>query len=77
MINFGCGMSDSNAHTLLDLLMTVAGGGVGQLKGGRHITYPTPTPLANMNLTLLDKLGIQRIDEIWDSTGRLEGLSDL
>ena len=47
---------------------------MGQLKGGRHIKYPT---LTNMNLTLLDKLGIPRIDEIGDSTGRLEGLSDL
>ena len=77
MIIFGCGMSDSNAHGPVDLPITVAGGGAGQLKGGRHIKYPTPTPLANMNLTLLDKLGIPRIEQMGDSTGRVDQLSDL
>ena len=75
MIVFGCGMSDSNAHGPLDLPITLAGGGAGPIKGGRHIKYPTPTPLANLNLTLLDKLGIPRIEQMGDSTGRLEQLS--
>ena len=43
----------------------LAGGGAGQLKGGRHIRYPKETPLANLHLTLLDKLGVP-----WDQHRR-------
>jgi hypothetical protein len=48
-----------------------AGGKSVQLKGGRHIKYPKETPLANLHLTLLDKLGVH-LDKIGDSTGRLD-----
>jgi hypothetical protein len=49
----------------------LAGGRSAQLKGGRHIRYPKETPLANLHLTLLDKLGVH-LDRIGDSTGRLD-----
>ncbi len=49
----------------------LAGGGAGNLKGGRHIRYPKETPLANLHLTLLDQFGV-RWDRIGDSTGKLE-----
>ena len=47
------------------------GGGAGTLKGGRHIKYAKETPLANLHLTLLDKLGVH-LDRVGDSTGRLD-----
>jgi len=51
----------------------VAGGGAGKLKGGRHIRYAQPTPLANLHLTLLDKVGV-RVDSFADSKGKVPEL---
>jgi hypothetical protein len=67
---YGAGMADSNAHSPLNIPVLVAGGGSGHLKGGRHIRYKE-TPLANLHLTLLDKLGVEW-DRIGDSTGKLD-----
>jgi uncharacterized protein DUF1552 len=68
---YGTGMGDCNAHDPRNIPLLLAGGGAGQLKGGRHIRYPRETPLANLHLALLDKLGVHR-DRIGDSTGRLD-----
>ena len=76
MLMYGAGMSDSNAHSPYDLPILLLGGGAGQLAGGRHLVYPARTPLANLHLSLLDKLGVD-VDRIGDSTGELTGLSDL
>jgi hypothetical protein len=76
MIIYGAGMSDSNAHSPVNLPILLGGGGAGQLKGGRHVRYSRDTPLANLHVTLLDKLGTH-VDRIADSSGVLEGLSDL
>ena len=73
MIVYGAGMSDSNAHSPYNLPMVVVGGGAGQLKGGRHIVYPERTPLANLHVSLLDKLGTP-IERIGDSSGPLPNL---
>jgi hypothetical protein len=43
------------------------------MKGGRHIRYDQPVPLANLHLTLLDKAGV-KIDSFADSNGRIEEL---
>ena len=51
--------------------LVLAGGRSVQLKGGRHIKYPKETPLANLHLTLLDKLGVH-LERTGDSTGRLD-----
>jgi len=67
---YGAGIADSNAHSPLNIPLVLAGGSAGQLRGGRHIRY-TDMPLANLHLTLLDKLGVQW-DRIGDSTGRLD-----
>jgi hypothetical protein len=48
----------------------LAGGGAGNLKGGRHIRFKN-TPLANLHLTLMDQLGVHW-DRIGDSTGRID-----
>ena len=68
---YGTGMGDCNAHDPRNIPLLLAGGGAGQLKGGRHIRYPKETPLANLHLTLLDKFGVH-LDRIGDSTGRLD-----
>ena len=56
-----------------NLLLAVAGGGAGKMKGGRHIQYAKPTPLANLHLTLLDKVGV-RLDSFADSKGKVTEL---
>jgi Protein of unknown function (DUF1552) len=66
ILMYGAGMSDSQLHAHSNLPVMLVGGS-GQLKGGRHIKYPTDTPLANLHLTLLDRLGVP-IDSIGDST---------
>jgi hypothetical protein len=72
-IIYGAGMSDGNAHDPKNLPVLVLGGGCGTLKSGRHIHYASGTPLANLHIALLAKLGI-RIDKIGDSTGELTDL---
>ena len=62
-----------NVHDHVNLPILVAGGGAGKLKGGRHIRYAEPTPLANLHLTLLDKVGV-RLDSFADSKGKIEEL---
>ena len=53
----------------------LAGGCAGRLKGGRHIKYEKGTPLANLHLTLLDRVGVH-LDSFGDSTGKIEDLFD-
>ena len=74
MIVYGSGISDGNSHSTKDLPVVLVGGGAGQLKGGRHIRYPKDTPMTNLHLTLLDKLGIP-LENLGDSTGKLKLLS--
>ena len=74
IIMYGSGMSDGNLHAHLDLPILLAGGGNGHLKGGRHLRFAKGTPVANLHLTLLDKLGL-RMEQFGDSTGQLRELS--
>ena len=76
MVVYGSSLSDSNAHTHDDLPTLLAGRGGGTLRGGRHLRYPDGTPMTNLFLTLLDRLGVHR-DRIGDSTGRIAHLSAL
>ena len=69
-------LADANAHTHHDLPICLVGGGVGQIKGGRHIRYPKDTPLNNLYLNLLDRAGVP-VDNFGDSTGKLAYLSDV
>jgi len=71
---YGSGMSDGNIHNHHDLPTLIVGGGSGTIKGGRHLRYPAKTPVTNLFLTLLDKVGVP-IDTLGDSTGRLEPLT--
>jgi hypothetical protein len=75
LILYGSGIGDPNVHDHTNLPILVAGGAACGIKGGRHIRYPQPRPLANLHLTLLDKVGI-RLDSFADSTGKLDELLD-
>ena len=55
---YGSNMSDSNAHNHFPLPMAIVGGGAGRIKGNRHLRYPDKTPIANMHLTILDRIGV-------------------
>ena len=68
MIVYGAGMADSNAHASQDLPILLAGGGAGT--GGRHVRYPEHTPLANLHLSLLDRLGVPA-ESLGHANGRL------
>jgi hypothetical protein len=73
MVLYGSGMGNPNVHDHVNLPIIVAGGGAGRMKGGRHISYSEPTPLANLHLTLLEKVGVQ-IDKFADSKGTIDEL---
>ena len=70
---YGSGMGNPNVHDHTNLPIIVAGGAAGKMRGGRHIRYAEPTPLANLHLTLLDKVGV-RLDAFADSDGTVDGL---
>ena len=75
MLMYGAGMSDSNAHDNKGLPVVLVGGASGQLKpGGRHIKYDDNTPMTNLLLTVVDKMGVP-IDKLSDSTGKLDLLT--
>jgi hypothetical protein len=73
MLMYGSGLSDGNLHTMDNLPLVLAGGGLSGNKG-RCIRYPAGTPLTNLFLTMLDKLGTP-VDNLGDSTGKLNLLS--
>ncbi len=73
---FGSGISNSDRHTHGPLPTFLAGGGAGTLKGGRHLVFPEHTPLTNLQLTLLNKLGVPA-EKLGDSNGEFNELSEL
>ena len=70
---YGSGIGNPNVHDHTNLPILVAGGAAGGMKGGRHIKYDKPKPLANLHLTLLDKVGVH-LDKFADSTGKVDEL---
>jgi len=70
---YGSGMGNPNVHDHVNLPILVAGGAAGRLRGGRHLRYTEPTPLANLHLTLLDKVGVH-LDRFADSQGKIDEL---
>ncbi len=71
MIVVGSAIADGNAHAHHDLPVLLAGGGGGTLKPGRHVKYEKDTPMTNLYVSLLDRMGV-KTDKIGDSTGKLE-----
>jgi hypothetical protein len=73
MIVYGSGIGDGNRHNHNDLPVLLMGRGNGTIEPGRHLTYPKNTPLNNLFLAMLDRMGTP-VDSLGDSTGRLSGL---
>ena len=73
MMMLGSGMGNSDVHDHVNLPIIVGGGASAKIKGGRHIKYAEPKPLANLHLTLLEKAGI-RMERFADSQGKVEEL---
>ncbi len=73
MVMYGAGISDGDRHNHDDLPILLAGGGAGTIKQGRHIRFAHDTPLNNLFLSLLDRMGVHA-ETIGDSTGRLTTL---
>ena len=74
MFMYGSNMSNSDRHDNYPEPNIVVGGGNGRMKlGGRHLVLPERTPIANLHLTLLQKVGVER-DKFGDSTGTIAGI---
>ncbi|HVR74867.1 MAG TPA: DUF1552 domain-containing protein [Planctomycetota bacterium] len=73
MIVYGSGIGDGNRHNHDDLPILLAGRGGGTIDSGRHIRVEAETPVCNLYLSLLDRMGA-RVDSLGDSTGRLREL---
>jgi hypothetical protein len=69
-ILYGSGISNSTRHSGENLPLMVVGGGAGRLKGGRHITYSGKPTMANLLVTLMDKMDVP-VEHLGGSTGRL------
>ncbi len=67
---YGSALSDGNLHIFKDLPILLVAGGVAGIKGGQHVRYPHDTPMTNLFLTMLDKVGVG-VERLGDSTGRL------
>ena len=74
MVVYGAAIGDGNRHTHHDLPVLLAGKGNGAIETGRHVQYPTNTPMANLFLSMLDIMDAPT-DRLGDSTGLLKGLS--
>ena len=74
LIMYGSDLSVPTVHSQHDLPIIVAGGAAGRIAGGRYIVYPgDTTPLTNLYLTMLDKVGVPT-EKLGDSTGKLNRL---
>jgi hypothetical protein len=73
MVLFGSSMSDGNKHDPANLPLVLAGRGGGAISPGRHVANPGGTPLCNLYLSMLDRVGVQ-VPRFGDSTGKLAGL---
>jgi hypothetical protein len=71
LILYGSGMGDGNLHRHFDLPCLLAGGLGGSIRPGKHIRYPDNTPMSNLLVALLDKIGLP-LEKIGDSTGALK-----
>ena len=71
---YGTGISDSNTHFHDDLPIALIGGKATGITGGRYVRYPQGTPLANLHITILEKLGVP-VETLGGSTGTLKNLS--
>ncbi len=74
MIVYGSAISDGNRHNNENLPILLAGAGGGTIETGRHVRYDTETPLCNLYMSMLDRMGVDA-PFVGDSTGRLPHLT--
>lgn len=74
MVLFGAGISDGNRHNHNNLPILLAGRGGGTINPGRHVAVSPNTPLCNLYLSMLDRMGVKQ-DRFGDSTGQLSDLT--
>ena len=74
MIVYGSGMADGNAHAHSDIPTLLFGKGGGSIDSGRHLVCPSNTPICNLWLSLMDRMGVNA-ERFGDSTGPLTGLN--
>ncbi len=73
MLVYGAGISDGNRHNHDDLPILLAGRGGGSIKSGQHLVYSPNTPMNNLFLSMLDRVGVPT-EMLGDSTGKLTHL---
>jgi hypothetical protein len=73
MFLYGSNMSNSDRHNGHPLPTVLVGGGNGAIQGGQHLALREPTPITNLHLTILEKIGAPR-DSFGDSTGTIAGI---
>ena len=73
LILYGAGIADGNHHTHVNLPILLAGRGGGTVTPGRHLVFSSHTPLNNLFLSMLDRVGAPAV-QFGDSTGRLPGI---
>ncbi len=71
LVMYGSPMGNSHVHEHKRLPIFLVGHANGQIKGNLHLKMPEGTPLANLMLTMLDRLGVDDLTEFGDSTGQL------
>ncbi|HLH31997.1 MAG TPA: DUF1552 domain-containing protein [Terriglobia bacterium] len=71
MILYGCGISNSQRHAPENLPILLLGGGAGRLKGGRHINYKDKPSMANLLVTIMDKMDVP-VEKVGGSNGKLD-----
>ncbi len=74
MIVYGSGMADGNAHAHADIPTLLFGKGGGTIDSGRHIVCPPNTPICNLWLSLMERMGVEA-ERFGDSSGKLTQLS--
>ena len=74
MIIYGAALADGNSHQHQNLPTVLAGRARGTIQPGRHIRYVAETPITNLYLSMLDRMGVP-VESIGDSNGKLQGLS--
>ncbi|MEX0702091.1 MAG: DUF1552 domain-containing protein, partial [Planctomycetales bacterium] len=70
MVLYGSGIADGNGHSHHNLPIILAGRGGGTIQPGRHVVHPKNTPLNNLFLSMLDRVGAE-VESLGDSTARL------
>ena len=73
MIVYGAGLSDGNRHLHDDLPTMMVGKANGTIKTGRRVVFRRETPMCNLFLSMMDRMGVPHMEHFGDSTGRLEG----